>query len=57
MRQYPQAGQWASTLADLPDEPVLPRSTVAVDDDDFRPAELVRGVLRGGLELMEPLDS
>lgn len=40
-------------FADLADEPVLPRSCVAVDDVDLRLLELVRGVLRGGLELGE----
>lgn len=43
-------------LADLPDESVLTCSWVSVDNEDFRPPEFVRGILRGGLELRDESD-
>lgn len=45
------------TLADLPDESVLSGSSVAVDDVDLLYEPLVRCIFRGGLELMDPLDT
>lgn len=44
-------------FAETSHEPVLTCSGIAVDDVDFRLGELPRRILRGGLELGDPLDT
>lgn len=44
-------------FADMTDESVLTGPCVSVDDEDFRPGEFSRRIFRGGLELMDPLDT
>jgi hypothetical protein len=44
-------------FAEIADESVLTDSGVSVDDVDLRLAEFSRRILRGGLELGDPLDT